>query len=167
MDHPVEEYLLEASQQLSPFRLAALSRRRSGQDRHNPVHPVILSKTVLQALSNRKNLKDVVNDFVDSPETEEQLSLFLLIAIAGWNVSLHPEKDRAKFIGTFVERFNCPTFSHKGKPIDTTQKILELCDRKQNMYPELKFLVRELDVEDCRDGLKYFVISREVRLGMA
>lgn len=104
----------------------------------------------------------VADDFVNSAETEEQLSLFIMIAVAAWNVSVRAGKEREDFMRVFIERFNCPSFTWRGKTIQTREKILELCDRKLEVYPDLKRLITSLDVEDCEDGLKYSVTSKAV-----
>lgn len=103
--------------------------------------------------------KEVVDDFVSSAETEEQLQLFPMIGVAAWNLSSHPEDQREELIQVFIDRFNCPTFIWNSIFIKTREKILELCSRKLRMYPELKQRIISLDVEGMEDGLKYAVVS--------
>lgn len=103
--------------------------------------------------------KIVVDDFVNSAETEDQLGLFVAIATAAWNVSLRSDKERADLIQIFIDRFNCPEFTWKGKVIQTREKILELCDRKAKMYPEYKHMIKNIEVESAEDGLRYSVVS--------
>ena len=103
--------------------------------------------------------KEVVDDFVSSAETEEQLQLFPMIGVAAWNLSSHSDDQREELIQVFIDRFNCPTFIWNGIFIKTREKILELCSRKLRMYPELKQRIISLDVEGMEDGLKYAVVS--------
>lgn len=107
------------------------------------------------------SFKDVMNGFLDSARTEEQLTLFLLIATMAWNLSVHPQEEWPELLGAFIERFGCPSFEFGGQSIDTSKKIVELCARKTRMYPDLKHLIRELEVEDHKDGLKYSVVRFE------
>jgi len=109
-----------------------------------------------------KAFEAVVGDFVNSAETEEQLTLFSLIATAAWNVSLRAVEEREDLIRIFIERFNCPSFTWKGKTIETRGRILALCDRKVSIYPELKHVIKSLDVEGCEDGLRYSIVSEAV-----
>jgi hypothetical protein len=103
--------------------------------------------------------KEVVDDFVSSAETEEQFQLFPTIGVAAWNLSSRTEDQREELIQVFIERFNCPTFTWNNTVIQTREKILELCGRKLQMYPELKHRIINLDVEGMEDGLKYDVVS--------
>jgi len=109
-----------------------------------------------------KAFEAVANDFLNSAQTEEQLTLFILIATAAWNISLQAEGERLDSIRVFIERFRCPLFTCKGKTISTRDKIFELCDQKVRMYPELKHVIRSLDVESSEDGLIYSVVSEAV-----
>ena len=106
--------------------------------------------------------KAVVDDFVNSAESEDQLSLFLLIATAAWNLSLRDEEDRRKYLTIFIERFNCPSYTWKGERFQTRDTVLELCDRKVKMYPELRHVIRSLDVEGAKHGLAYSIVSEAV-----
>ena len=103
--------------------------------------------------------KEVVDDFVSSAETEEQLRLFPMMGLAAWNLSHHTEKQRAELIQVFIDRFNCPTFICDSTVMQTKEKILELCSRKLRMYPELKQRIISVDIEGMEDGLKYAVVS--------
>ena len=109
-----------------------------------------------------KAFKAVANDFLNSAQTEEQMTLFTLIATTAWNISLQAERERFDSIRVFIERFRCPSFTCKGKTISTRDKILELCDQKVRMYPELKDVIRSLDVEGSEYGLIYSVVSETV-----
>ena len=106
--------------------------------------------------------KEVVDDFVSSAETEEQVSLFPMIAVAAWNLSYCSENQRAKRIKDFIDRFNCPTFTWESTVVQTKEKILELCKRKLRMYPELKQQIISLDIEGLEDGLKYTLVSKPI-----
>jgi hypothetical protein len=103
--------------------------------------------------------KEVVDDFVSSAETEEQLKIFPMIGVAAWNLSNRTDAQREELIQVFIERFNCPKFIWNNTVIQTREKILELCSRKLRMYPELKQRIISLDVEGMEDGLKYDVVS--------
>jgi len=105
--------------------------------------------------------RDVMDEFLDSAQTEEQLSLFTLISTMGWNLSIHPEEEWPGMLRTFIERFGCPSYTVGGETLDTRQKVLELCRRKMTMCPDIRHVIRELEVEDHRDGLKYSVLRVE------
>ena len=104
--------------------------------------------------------KDVMNDFLESAETEEQLNFFLLVVTAAWNLSLQPEEQRADFVRLFIKKFGCTSFLWAGRLVNTRHKILELSHRKMAMYPELKHLVSQVEVEDSEDGLEYSMVSQ-------
>jgi len=106
--------------------------------------------------------KEVVDDFVSSAETEEQFSLFPMIGVAAWNLSYCTENQRAERIKVFIDRFNCPTFTWKSTVVQTKEKILELCNRKLRMYPELKQRIISIDIEGLEDGLKYNIVSKPI-----
>ena len=76
-----------------------------------------------------KAFKAVANDFLNSAQTEEQLTLFILVVTAASNISLQAEGERLDSIRVFIERFRCPSFTCKGKTISTRNKVLELCDQ--------------------------------------
>jgi len=106
--------------------------------------------------------KDVVDDFVSSAETEEQLSLFPMIGVTAWNLSYCTENQRAERIKVFIDMWNCPTFTWESTVVQTKEKILELCNRKLRMYPELKQQIMSLDIEGLEDGLKYTIVSKPI-----
>jgi hypothetical protein len=93
------------------------------------------------------SFKEVVDDFVSSAETEEQLKIFPMIGVAARNLSNRTDAQREELIQIFIERFNCPTFTWHNTVIQTREKILELCGRKLRMYLELKQRIISLDVE--------------------
>ncbi len=102
-----------------------------------------------------------MDEFLDSAQTEEQLSLFALICTTGWNLSIHPKEEWPGMLRTFIERFDCPSYTIGGEAVDTQQKVLELCRRKMTMYPDMRHIIRELDIVDDKDGLKYSVLRAE------
>ena len=106
--------------------------------------------------------KEVVDDFVSSAETEEHLSLFPMIGVTAWNLSYCTENQRAERIKVFINRFNCPTFTWKNTVAQTKEKILDLCNKKMQMYPELNQLIISLDIEGLEDGLKYTIVSKPI-----
>lgn len=104
--------------------------------------------------------KEVVDDFISSAETEDQLSFFLTLAVTAWNVSLHDENQRRDLIKIFIDRFERPTFTWEDHVISTEEKILDICNKKIMMYPDLRRQIVSLDMEGLEDGFQYSVISR-------
>ncbi len=105
--------------------------------------------------------RDVMDEFLGSAQTEEQLSLFTLISTLGWNLSIRPEEEWPGMLRTLIDRFDCPSYAIGGETVDTRQKVLELCRRKMTMYPDMRHVIRELDIVDDKDGLKYSVLKAE------
>lgn len=105
--------------------------------------------------------KALVDEFVNSAETEEQLQLFSMIGVAAWNLSNQTDQQRADAIQVFIDRFNCPTFICNSTIIQTKDKILELCSRKLRLCPELKQRILSVDMEGMNSGFKYTVVTQD------
>lgn len=106
--------------------------------------------------------KDVVDDFISSAETEDQLSFFIMLAVMGWNVSLHAENQRRDMIKIFIDRLDRPTFTWENDLINTEEKILDICNKKILMYPDLRRQIVSLDMEGLEEGFTYSVISKPI-----
>lgn len=105
--------------------------------------------------------KALVDEFVNSAETEEQLQIFFMIGIAAWNFSNQTDQQQADAIQVFLDRFNCPTFIWNSTIIQTKDKILELCSRKLRLCPELKQRILSVDMEGMNSGFKYTVVTQD------
>jgi hypothetical protein len=103
---------------------------------------------------------EFADDFISSAEAKEHLALFPMIAAAAWNIADQTEESRDRNIQLFIEKFRCPTFVWNGATRRTKDKILELCDRKLRLFPDILQKIAGLDIEGTDDGLIYTVVSK-------
>lgn len=100
-------------------------------------------------------------DFVDSAKTEEDLALFASAATTAWNASMQDESMTETAISTFIDRFACPTLTVSGATVNTGQKIRELAERRHQLFPDIRAIIRALELEDRGDGLHFKVTQHD------
>ena len=104
---------------------------------------------------------DVAGEFIGSAKTEVELDLLAAVAITAWNAAVRGEREAGEMISKFIDRFGCETLHVRGAVLDTRQKILELSERKRELYPDAKAIIRRLEFQDLPDGLEFEVAEHD------
>jgi hypothetical protein len=106
---------------------------------------------------------DYASGFIDAAETDAELDLFVKIAILGWNVGVQPVEMREELIGGFIDRFRQASFVFHGKMRSIRHQVLRLAARKSRMCPDVDVVIRRLEFQDCREGLRLRVTATQAR----
>jgi hypothetical protein len=160
------DYQLQSERGRTMAKKRAKKKPRKTPNRYRPLVGKMQSKGLLDdkyeiryepkgVTKMSEVLIDFIEPYVEYAETYEAYQKLVIVAIASWNASLLPKRERKRMVKKMVKSLSLP----RSDAQDMKGIIEELMERKEKHFPEHTRVILDYQVTETKHGYHLSVAS--------